>query len=162
MVPVVQVAVCGPAKCTAEEGEVARTVGGLLARVKVVVLCGGYGGVMDAAAAGAAEAGGLVVGVLSGGDRAGASRYLSVTIATGMGQARNAVLVRSADAVIAVGGSWGTLSEVALAMRLGIPVVGVGGWRVVDAAGREVTGVLLVDSPEEAVAAAVRAASGKG
>jgi uncharacterized protein (TIGR00725 family) len=155
---VFQVAVCGPGDCTAHESAVAREVGALLARAGAVVLCGGYGGVMAAAAEGAAAAGGLVVGVLSGADRSGASPRLSAVLVTGMGQARNSALVGSADAVIAVGGSWGTLSEVAMAMRRGgLPVVGLGGWQLTDAQGRGVPGPAAARTPAEAVRLALAA-----
>ncbi|GAA0666450.1 TIGR00725 family protein [Kitasatospora atroaurantiaca] len=148
----IQVAVCGPAQCTAAEEAAAREVGALLARSGAVVLCGGYGGVMAAAAEGAAGVGGLVIGILSGADRSGASPHLTAAVATGMGQARNSVLVGSADAVIAVGGSWGTLSEVAMAMRRGVnPVVGLGGWQISDARGEAVPGLVVADSPAAAV-----------
>lgn len=153
----VQVAVCGPADCTPAEADHARRVGELLADRGAVVICGGGAGVMAAVAAGARSRGGTVVGVRPGGDRAGASDHLSVTLATNLGEARNAVIVWSADAVIAVGGSWGTLSEVALAMRRGrVPVVSLGGWRILDAAGRPVPGVLEAATPGEAVALALR------
>lgn len=116
------------------------------------MLCGGYTGVMGAVTEGARSAGGTVVGVLSGDDRAGAHPGLSAAVATGMGQARNAVLVGSADAVIVVGGSWGTLSELAHAMRRGgVPVVQLGGWRLYDADGRPVHGPVDASSPEEAL-----------
>jgi uncharacterized protein (TIGR00725 family) len=134
------------------EEAAAREVGVLLARSGVVVLCGGYGGVMAGAAQGAAGAGGLVIGILSGDDRSGASPFLTAAVATGMGQARNSVLVGSADAVIVVVGSWGTLSEVAMAMRRGVrPVVVLGGWRIVDARGEAVPGLVVADSPAVAV-----------
>jgi hypothetical protein len=150
-----QVAVCGPARCTPVEARHGRRVGELLAGRGVTVLCGGGGGVMAAVAAGARDAGGLVVGVLPGADPDDANPHLSVAIVTNLGQARNAVLVQSADAVIAVGGSWGTLSEVALAMRRGgVRVVSLAGWRPTDPAGAPVPGLLLADSPEQAVALA--------
>jgi hypothetical protein len=153
----VQVAVCGPARCTDAEAGLARRVGELLARRGAVVLCGGGGGVMAAVAQGAREAGGLVIGILPGADRAGASPHLSAAVVTNQGQARNAVIVQSADAVIVVGGSWGTLSELALAMRRGsVPVVSLGGWQVVSRDGRPVPGVLIAGSPEQAVAFADR------
>ncbi|MGP4113305.1 TIGR00725 family protein [Streptomyces sp. 4N509B] len=151
-----QVAVCGPADCTREEAELARRVGRLLAERGAVVVCGGGGGVMAAVATGARAAGGLVVGVLPTASREGASPELSVAVVTGMGQARNVVIVHSADAVIAVGGSWGTLSELAHARRRGgIPVVSLAGWRLLDAAGAPVTGIDHVDTPENAVARAL-------
>jgi uncharacterized protein (TIGR00725 family) len=152
----VQVAVCGPQDCTTDDAARAYEIGRLLADCSAVVLCGGGGGVMGAAAAGARSRGGLVVGVLPGDDRRGSSPDLSVALVTNLGQARNAVLVWSADAVIVVGGSWGTLSELALARRRGgIPVVSLGGWRVVDRAGRPAEGVVEVDNPEAAVTAAL-------
>lgn len=116
------------------------------------MLCGGYSGVMGAVTEGARSAGGTVVGVLSGDDRTEAHPGLTAAVATGMGQARNAVLVGSADAVIVVGGSWGTLSELAHAIRRGtVPVVLLGGWRPHDAAGRPVPGPVAASTPEEAV-----------
>jgi uncharacterized protein (TIGR00725 family) len=149
-----QVAVCGPAECSGPEAAWAFEVGALLAGRAAVVLCGGGAGVMAAAMDGARTAGGLAVAIRPDHGDTGAA----VTIRTGMGQARNAILVASADAVIAVGGSWGTLSEVALARRAGLPVVSLGGWRVLDAAGAEVPGVLVAADPGEAVAAALAAA----
>jgi uncharacterized protein (TIGR00725 family) len=134
------------------EWSTARAVGALLAEARAVVLCGGGSGVMAAAAAGARAAGGLVIGIRPGDDPDDADPSLSAVIATGMGEARNAVLVRSADAVIVVGGSWGTLSELALARRGGIPVVGLLSWTVLDADGHPLPDpVPLATSPEDAV-----------
>ncbi|MEO3778862.1 hypothetical protein ABGB16_18825 [Micromonospora sp. B11E3] len=155
----VQVAVCGPADATGGELTHAWRVGELLAERGVTVLCGGGGGVMAAVAGGARSRAGLVIGVRpdDGRDPRPAAD-VSATVVTNMGQARNAILVWSADAVIAVGGSWGTLSEVALALRRGgIPVVTLGGWRVVDATGVPVVGPVHADTPEEAVRAALAA-----
>lgn len=122
-----------------------------------MVICGGGTGVMAAAAAGARSRDGLVIGIRPGPDRTDASPDLSVTLATNMGEARNAIIVWSADAVIAVGGSWGTLSEIALAMRRGdVPVVTLGGWRIVDSSGAPIPGPIAASSPEEAVEAALR------
>ena len=149
----VQVAVCGPARCTENEWALAHELGRLLAERGAVVICGGHGGVMAAVAAGARSRDGIVVGVLPGADRTGAGPDLSVAIATGLGQARNSVIVHSGDAVIVVGGSWGTLSELALAMRRGgVPVIQLGeGWRLVGADGREVPGVRYARTPTEAL-----------
>ncbi|MDI6100718.1 TIGR00725 family protein [Actinoplanes sp. NEAU-A12] len=159
----VQVAVCGPAECTAEEAAHARRVGELLAGHGAVVLCGGGTGVMAAVAAGTRGKGGTVVGIRPGDGTEEASPDLSVTVVTNMGQARNAVIVWSADAVIGIGGSWGTLSEIALAMRRGgIPVVSLGGWRVVRADGAPVPGLRHAATPEDAVAEALRGAGGPG
>jgi uncharacterized protein (TIGR00725 family) len=147
-----QIAVCGPADCTDLERQHAHRVGQLLAEREAVVLCGGGTGVMAAVAAGARSRGGLVVGILPGDSRAGASPDLSVAIVTNLGQARNAVLIWSADAVIVVGGSWGTLSELALAERHGgVPVVSLHGWQILDADGCPVPGVRTADTPEAAV-----------
>jgi uncharacterized protein (TIGR00725 family) len=147
-----QVAVCGPRDASPEHTDTARRVGRLLAEAGAIVLCGGGGGVMAAAAEGARSAGGLAIGVLPGASRNGAAPALSAAIVTNMGEARNAILVQSADAVIVVGGSWGTLSEVALAMRRGgVPVISIGGWRVLDEGGGPVPGIATAASAEEAV-----------
>lgn len=150
-----QVAVCGPSRETPELAAQARRVGELLAARGATVLCGGGGGVMAAVASGVREAGGLVIGVLPGPDREDANPSLSAAIVTNMGQARNAILVQSADAVIAIGGSWGTLSEIALAMRRGgVRVVSLAGWQLLDRDGQPIPGVEIADSPEHAVALA--------
>lgn len=129
----------------------------LLAAAGAVVICGGGTGVMAAVASGARSAGGLVVGIRPGADREGASADLSVTIVTNLGEARNAVIVWSADAVIAIGGSWGTLSEVALARRRGsVPVIVLDGWRVTTATGDPIGGITYVNTPDEAVTHALK------
>ncbi|MFL6112962.1 MAG: TIGR00725 family protein [Catenulispora sp.] len=153
----IQIAVCGPAEASEREYAYAREVGRLLALRGAVVICGGYGGVMAAAAAGARDGGGTAVGVLSRADREDANPDLTIGIATGMGQARNAVIVNSADAVIAVGGSWGTLSEVALALRRGtVRVVWLAGWQVHRADGEPAPGgPIHVLTPDEAVETAM-------
>ena len=143
------IAVCGPGSATDEEERWAEEVGRRLAEAGAVVLCGGLGGVMDAAARGAAGAGGSVVGILPGEDRLGASAHLTVAIPTGMGEARNAIITRAADAVIAVGGEWGTLSEIALARKMGKPVVALRSW---DLAPRG-EGITPAETPSDAVAA---------
>ncbi len=104
----------------------AHTAGAWLAQRNVIVVTGGLGGVMGAAADGAATEGGQVVGLLPGLDRAAAHPSVTVAIPTGLGELRNGLVVRSGDAVLAIGGSWGTLSEIALAMRTGVPLVSVG------------------------------------
>ena len=149
---VFQVAVCGPADCTDQQCNHAYRVGESLAQRGAVVICGGGSGVMAAVAAGASGGGGTVIGIRPGGSREGACDGLSATIDTDMGEARNAIIVASADAVIAIGGSWGTLSEVALAMRRGtIPVVSLGGWQILDADGIPVLGIQQAETPEAAV-----------
>jgi uncharacterized protein (TIGR00725 family) len=137
------VAVCGASDPEPGQRELAREVGRRLAEASAVVLCGGLGGVMEAASEGASRAGGTVVGILPGGDRAEGNRHLGLAIATGLGEARNAVLTSAADSVIAIGGGWGTLSEIGLARKKGRPVVGLDTW--------EVNGIRVAGSPEEAV-----------
>jgi uncharacterized protein (TIGR00725 family) len=141
------VAVIGPSEASVEEARQAETVGRLLAEAGVVVVCGGLGGVMEAAARGAASAGATVVGVLPGTDRADANPYVTVAITTGMGEMRNALVVRAADAVVAIGGAYGTLSEIAFALRTGVPVVGLGTW--------DLEAVVDAPDPEAAVALAM-------
>ncbi len=144
-----QIAVCGASVCGEDLLEAARVVGATLAGHGALVLTGGRGGVMEAAARGAREAGGVVVGVLP--DLSDGNPYLSVRIRTGMGHARNVVLVQSADAVVAVGGEYGTLSELAIALKLGIPVACYRSW--------DLSGAVACATPEEAALAAIRAAS---
>jgi uncharacterized protein (TIGR00725 family) len=115
-------------------------------------------GVMDAVARGAATAGGTVVGILPGPDRAGESPHLTVSVPTGMGETRNALVVRAADAVIAIAGEWGTLSEMALAMKIGRPVVGLHTWELAKE-GRPIEGMVRASTPAEAVEAALRLAT---
>lgn len=139
----------------------AHRVGELLAERGATVIRGGGTGVMEAVAAGARSRGGLVIGIRPAGSREGANEHLSATIVTNLGEARNAVIVWSADAVISVGGSWGTLSEVALAKRRGdIPVVCLNGWRIVGGDGSEVPGIAHVDSAEVAVSTALAGITG--
>ena len=130
MTPVV--AVVGPAQ--PDDPDVltaAREVGAGLAAAGCTIVTGGLGGVMAAAAQGAHDAGGFVVGVLPGEDRAAANEHVDLPVPTGLGEGRNLLIVRLAQVVVAVGGSWGTLSEVALARRRGTPVVSLHGWQVV-------------------------------
>jgi uncharacterized protein (TIGR00725 family) len=126
---------------------VAEEVGRLLARRGAVVVCGGLGGVMEAACRGARIEHGVAVGILPGPDRRAANPHVSVAVATGLGEARNALVVRAADALIAVGGAYGTLSEIALALKAGKRVIGLGTW--------EIEGVKRADGPEAAVDAAL-------
>ena len=153
-----QVAVCGPRHCTETDLSNAHRVGQILAERGAVVICGGGTGVMAAVAAGARSKDGLVVGIRPNDSREGASPDLSVTIVTNMGEARNAIIIWSADAVIVIGGSWGTLSELALAKRRGnVPVISLGGWQILGSDGRPVSGVEVADSPEAATELALAA-----
>ncbi|WP_231390403.1 LOG family protein [Nocardia sp. CNY236] len=155
--PPIQIAVCGPRNCTEIDTTNAREVGRLLATAGATVLCGGGSGVMAAVAAGASDTGGLVVGIRPDTDPENACAGLSAVLYTNMGEARNAILVWSADAVIVVGGSWGTLSELALANRRGIPVVTLGGWTILNEAGDPVSSAIEAESPTAAVEAVLTA-----
>ena len=141
------VAVVGGGTCSPEEDAVAERIGALLARANAVVVCGGLSGVMEAACRGARQEGGLTVGILPGSDRAAANPHVVVAIATGMGELRNGLVVRAADAVIAVGGEFGTLSEIALAVKLGKRVVGLDTWELP----RRRNAILRAATAEEAV-----------
>lgn len=136
-----QIAVIGASDCSPEEYEIARTLGRLIAEMGATLVCGGMGGVMEAACHGAREAGGRTVGIVP--DTGNGNPYLDVVIRTGLGHARNALVVQSADAVIAVGGSHGTLSEIALALKTVRPVFGIGTW--------DIPGVIACSRPEDAV-----------
>jgi uncharacterized protein (TIGR00725 family) len=138
------VAVVGPGDASPEELHTAEEVGAGLAAAGVVVVTGGLGGVMEAACRGARSRRGRTLGILPGEDRDAANGWVEIAVATGLGELRNGLVVRAADAVVAVGGGHGTLSEIALALKLGRPVVGIGTW--------EVHGVDHVSTPEDAVA----------
>ena len=134
----------------------AEEVGRRLAAAGCALITGGLGGVMEAAARGAREAGGVTVGVLPGADRAEADPHVDVPVATGMGQMRNLIIILSADAVIAIGGGYGTLAEIGHALRQGKPVVGLRTWEI--ARGTERAPVISAATAEEAVRAVLRAA----
>jgi len=155
-----QVSVIGSGTC--EEGseawQLAEEVGGRLADAGAALICGGLGGVMEAASRGAAEAGGTVVGILPGDSLEHANRHCTHVIATGIGHARNLAVVASGEAVIAVGGEWGTLSEIGFARRLGRTVVALRSWRAVgEGEMAKAPGVVAVATPAEAVEAALAA-----
>ena len=154
-----RIAVVGGAAASAEEYGTARALGKELAAAGAVVLCGGHGGVMEAVARGASEAGGLAVGLLRGSDAGQANPWIGLPLATGLGEARNALVVRAAEAVVSVGGEWGTLSEIALARKMDVPVGTLG---AVPADG---LGLLSFSDPVEAARWAVeraRMARGEG
>lgn len=148
------VAVVGSSAATDEEETLAVGVGNALGYAGAVLVCGGLGGVMEAACRGAREKGGTTVGILPGSDRFAANRYVDIAIATGLGEARNAVVVGCADAVIAVGGEFGTLSEIALALRAGKPVVGLFTWEL-RRKGQVSDGIVEASDPAAAVALAL-------
>jgi uncharacterized protein (TIGR00725 family) len=144
------VAVVGSATCSPAETAAAETIGQLLAEAGAVLICGGRGGVMAAACRGAKSAGGLTVGILPGVDAGEANSWVDVPIATGLGEARNAIVARSADAVIAVAGSYGTLSEIAFALKWGKRVVGLSTWELARGSVPDRT-ILSARTPEDAV-----------
>ena len=147
------VAVVGSGTATGELYELAWEVGRLVAERGGIVVCGGLSGVMEAAARGATEAGGVAIGVLPDEDRGRANAYLSYSIPTGVGQARNLAVVCSGDVVVAVGGEYGTLSEIGLALKVGRPVVALESWNL---GGH----VAVTASPKEAVERAFGAVRG--
>jgi uncharacterized protein (TIGR00725 family) len=154
----IYVAVCGGSDAAPDAEASAETIGRFLARAGAVVLCGGGAGVMEAVARGAAAEGGLSVGILPGSGRDQANRRLAVSLPTGIGEMRNALVVRAADALIAVAGEFGTLSEIALALKAGVPVVGLNTWGLVKD-GAEIDAFVTVHTPEEAVEQALRLAA---
>jgi uncharacterized protein (TIGR00725 family) len=144
------VAVVGPSAGTPAELALGEEIGRLIGEAGAVLVCGGMGGVMEAAASGCARAGGKSLGVLPGDSRLDANPYLTVAVATGMGEGRNVVVVRTADVVIAVHGEFGTLSEIALALKTGKPVVGLGTWEL-GKAGLPVDAIVQAEDPKDAV-----------
>jgi uncharacterized protein (TIGR00725 family) len=139
----IRIAVIGGSRPGRQAVETALEVGRLIARAGAIVVCGGLGGVMEAACRGAREEGGLAIGILPGGSPADANAWVDVAVATGLGYTRNALVVMNADAVIAIDGEYGTLSEIAYGKIHGKTVVGLGTW--------EVKGVEPAETPEEAV-----------
>ena len=152
------VTVIGSAKCTPEQSKTAETVGRLLAEKGAILVCGGRGGVMEAACRGAAQVGGFTIGILPGTDPQEGNRYLTVVIPTGLGNARNALVVQAGQAIIAIGGSYGTLSEIGLAFKIGRRVIGLGTWRATNPDDQSL-GLIKVQTPEEAVNVALEMCS---
>jgi len=122
------IAVIGGSQCSKEETKLAEEVGREIARRGATLVCGGLGGVMEAACRGASSEGGVTIGILPGESRQAANPYVQIPIVTGMGYARNITVVKSAQAVIAISGSYGTLSEISHALQSGIPVIGLNTW----------------------------------
>ncbi len=124
------IGVIGSSTCSSSVSEVAYIVGKEIARKNAILICGGRGGVMEAACKGAKEEKGITIGVLPGNDKENANPYIDIPIVTGMGEARNVIIARSSDAVIAIAGKYGTLSEIAFALRFDVPVVGIATWNI--------------------------------
>jgi uncharacterized protein (TIGR00725 family) len=139
------IGVIGAGECDASTYEVARQLGRLIARSGAALVCGGLFGVMEAASRGAKEAGGLTLALLPGDERRAANAYIDLAVPTGMGEGRNFLVVRAAEALIAVGGGYGTLSEIALGLKTGKRVIGL------ETPWKDVPGVVPAASPEEAL-----------
>jgi len=151
------IGVIGAGRCDRETARLAEAVGREVARRGALLVCGGLGGVMEAACRGAKQAGGTTIGILPGGSHRDANPHVDIPIVTGLDQARNVLVVRTAQAVIAVEGAYGTLSEIGLALKLGRPVIGLNTWQL-SRRGSVDAGIVPATSPEEAVDLAVRLA----
>jgi uncharacterized protein (TIGR00725 family) len=145
----IHVGVIGAGDCSEEIYSLARELGHLIARNDWVLICGGLGGVMEGAAQGCYREGGMTVGILPGSEKDQASPYIKLPIPTGLGEGRNLLVVRASDVVVAVAGGYGTLSEIALALRIGKPVVGLKTWPDID-------GIDYVETPEQAIGMVAR------
>lgn len=144
------IAVIGGSSPTASEAALAERVGRALGEVGAVLVCGGRGGVMEAACRGAKQARGLTLGILPGADAREANPYVDIPIVTGIGEARNAIILRTAAVAIAIGGSYGTLSEIGFALGFGKPVIGLGTWEVARD-GHPSVPIVRAETAEEAV-----------
>lgn len=138
------VAVIGGHKINKEVEQIAHNLGKNIAKVGATLVCGGLGGVMESVCKGAKQANGLTVGILPGEDKNSANVYIDVPIATGLGLARNTLVVGCADVIVALAGEYGTLSEIGFALNLKKPVIGLGSW--------DIPGIIKVDTPEAAAA----------
>jgi uncharacterized protein (TIGR00725 family) len=155
-----RIGVMGPSRCSAETMNLAREVGRRIAQAGGILVCGGGRGVMEAASAGAKEEGGVTIGILPGSDPGEANPYIDIPVVTGMGNGRNVINVLTSQAVIAIHGAFGTLSEIALALKCGRPVVGLETWEVTEPDAASPPGIIRVRTPEEAVTAAFAAIVG--
>ncbi len=144
------IAAIGGSDPSTEEEKIAEEVGRELARRGAILVCGGLGGVMEAACRGAQSEGGLTIGILPGESRQEANPYVQIPVVTGMGYARNVIVVKSAQAVIAIGGSYGTLSEISHALQSSIPVIGLNTWSL-SKNGQQDNSIILAQNPVEAV-----------
>lgn len=151
------IAVIGGSEHVEEDARAAEAVGYELARAGAILLCGGRSGVMEAACRGAKNGGGLTIGFLPGAERGDENEHVDIALPTGMGEMRNMLIVTACDAVIAVGGEFGTLSELAFALRVGKPVVGIGTWEL-SKGGQVSDAIVVLDDPGEAVAKAIELA----
>jgi len=148
------IAVIGGSDCSTHEANMAEEVGREIAQQGAILVCGGLGGVMEAACKGASREGGLTIGILPGENRRTANPYVRIPIVTGIGYARNVAVVKSAQAVIAIDGSYGTLSEIGHALQSGIPVIGLNTWSL-SINGQADNSIIPADNPKEAVKRAI-------
>ncbi|HAS04974.1 MAG TPA: TIGR00725 family protein [Dehalococcoidia bacterium] len=148
------IAVIGNSKASAQEIKLAEEIGREIAKNGAILVCGGLDGVMEAACRGAVSEGGLTVGILPGTDRKDANEYVKIPVVTGIGYARNIIVVKSAQAVIAIGGGYGTLTEVGFALKNGIPVIGLGTWKISNK-DKPDDAIIRVDNAVDAVAMAL-------
>ncbi len=153
------ISVIGGFPCSAEELQMAEKVGRELARQGAILICGGEGGVMEAACQGAQAEGGITVGILPGDNRQSANPYVMIPIVTGIGSARNLIVAKSGQAVIAIGGGYGTLSEISFALKNGIPVIGLNTWAFSRNQEPD-NSIVNAEDPVQAVALALELASG--
>lgn len=144
------IAVIGGSQCTSQEAELAEAIGRELARQGAILVCGGLGGVMEAACKGASAEGGITIGILPGDSRQAANSYVQIPIVTSIGYARNIIVVKSAQAAIAIGGNYGTLSEISHALQSSIPVIGLNTWSI-SRNGQPDDSIILAQNPTEAV-----------
>jgi hypothetical protein len=151
------IAVIGGSQPTSKETKVAEKVGRELAKQGAILVCGGLGGVMEAACRGASSEAGMTIGILPGDNRQAANSYVQIPIATSLGYARNAAVVKSAQAVIAIGGSYGTLTEIGYALQSGIPVIGLNTWAISRNSALD-NSIIPAESPAEAVKKALELA----
>ena len=138
------VGVVGGGECTDSTYKIAQRLGSEIGKRDWILVCGGLGGVMEAAAKGCAEVGGMTLGILPGSKRDSANPYIKIALPTGMGEGRNLLVVRTSDVLVAIGGGYGTLSEIALALKAGKPVIGIETWE-------HIQGIQYVSHPDEVI-----------
>jgi len=155
-----RIAVIGSGTANDKERHLAEEVGREIASQGATLISGGLGGVMEAASRGAKEAGGLTVGILPGRDAKSANPYIDIPIPTGLGEARNAIVATSANAVIAIGGALGTLSEIAFALKARIPVIGLSTWNLDETRLPQGVNIIPAKDARDAVAKAIQAVAG--
>ena len=145
----IHIGVIGAGKCSSEIYYQAKEVGYLIGKNEWTLFCGGLGGVMEAAAKGCYQSGGMTVGILPGKEKDSANPFIRLAITTGLGEGRNLLIVRASDVVVAIAGGYGTLSEIGLALKIGKPVIGLKTWPGIE-------GVDYAETPEQAIAQVVK------